>query len=85
MEDWMHILHTHSHEGFSEIVNQYKDATCLSYVDVSGVAILCPSLIQHYTYGCWQGTLDIHECLDGILKLLRLDPFISLTQPLEAA
>ena len=27
VEDWMHILYTHSCEGFSEIANQYKDAT----------------------------------------------------------
>ncbi len=85
MEDWMHILHTHSHEEFSEIANQYKDTTCLPCVDVSGIAHLRPSLIQIYTYSGWQGTLEIHECLDDIFKLLRLDPFISLIQPLEAA
>jgi len=54
-------------------------------MDISGVAPLRPSLIQHCTYGGWQGTLEIHECIDGIFQLLRLDPSISLIQPLEAA
>ena len=54
-------------------------------MDVSGVALLHPSLFQHYTYGGWQGTLETQECLDGIFKFLRLDPFISLIQPLDAA
>jgi len=54
-------------------------------VDVSGVALLHPSQIQHYTYGGCHVTLETHECLDGIFKLLRLDPSISLIQPLEAA
>ena len=27
-----HILRTHSHEGFSQIAHQYKDATCPPYV-----------------------------------------------------
>jgi len=54
-------------------------------MDVSGVASLRPSLIQHYTYGGWQGTLEVQECLDGIIKLLRLDPSISLIHPLDAA
>jgi len=50
-EDWMHILHTLSREGFLEIADQYKDATCLPCVDISGVALLRPSIIQHYTDG----------------------------------
>ena len=45
---------------------------------------IIPSLIQHYAYGGWQGTLKIQECFDGIFKILRLDLSISLIQPLEA-
>ena len=85
VEDWRHIIHTHSHEGFSQIPHQYKDTTCLPCVDVSGVALLRPSLIYHYVSGGWQGTLETPECLDGIFKLLCLDPSISRIQPLEAA
>jgi len=81
----MHIRHTHLHEGFLEIANQYKDATCIPCVDVSGVALLRPSLIQNYACGSWHGTLEIQECLDGIFKLLRLDPSISRIQALKAA
>ena len=85
VEDSIHLLHTHSHEEFSEIANQYEDESCLLCIDVSGVALLHPSLIRHYTYGGWQGTLEVHEYLNGIFNLLRLDPSISLIQPLEAA
>ena len=54
-------------------------------MDVSGVAsLLRPSLVQHYTYGGWQGTLEVQEYMEGIFKLLRLDPSVSLIQPLEA-
>ena len=81
----MHILCTHSHEEFSDIANQYTYATCLPCVDVSGVALLRPFLIHHYAYGGWHGTLEVRESLDGIFKLLRLIPSISLIQPLEAA
>ena len=74
MEYWMHIHHTRSHEGFLEIANHYKDATCLSCVDVSGVALLHLSLIHQYAYGGWHGTLEIQECLDDNFNPLRLDP-----------
>ena len=54
-------------------------------MDTSGVATLRPSLFQHYTYGGWQGTLEVKESLDGIFKLLCLGPSIFLIQSLEAA
>ena len=41
--------------------------------------------MQPYTYGEWQGILEVRECLDGIFKLIRLVPSISMIQPLEAA
>ena len=84
MEDWIHILETNTHEEFADLTAEYDDNTCPPCMDVSGVALLRLSLIQHYTYGRWQGTLEIQEYLDGIFKLIRLDPSISLIQPLEA-
>jgi hypothetical protein len=54
-------------------------------MDIFWVELLRLSLIQHYTYGGWQGTLEVQECLDGIFKLLRLDPSIFLIQHLEAS
>ena len=79
-----HPLATYINEEFAELTAEYDDNTCPPCMDVSGVALLRPSLIQRYTYGSWQGTLEIQECLDGIFKLIRLDPSISLIQPLEA-
>ena len=49
-------------------------------MDVSGVELLRPSQIHHYVYGEWQGTLEIQQCLEGIFKILQLDPIISLLQ-----
>ena len=45
---------------------------------ISGAALLRPSQIKNYTYGNWQSDLDIHDCLERIFKLLRLDPSIAL-------
>ena len=83
IDDWIRILYTHTHEGFASLSDLYKDATCTPYWDVSGAALLRPSKIKHYTYGNWQSDLDVHDCLEGIFKLLRLDPSISLMQQPE--
>ena len=84
-DDWTHILCTHTHGEFAVLADCYDADSCPPCMYVSGVASLRPSLIQHYTCGGWQDTLEVQECLDGIFKLLRLNPFISLIQPLEAA
>jgi len=84
VEDWIHILQAHTHEKFADLTAEYDDNTCPLCMDVPGVSLLRPSLIYHYTYGSCQDTLEIQECLDGIFKLIRLDPSISLIQPLEA-
>jgi len=54
-------------------------------MDVSGTALLRLTLIRHYTYGSWQGTLEVQECLEGIFLIIRLDPSLSLLQSLEAS
>ncbi len=77
------MLLTHTYEEFATLATLQKDHTCPSYRDVSGVALLHPSQIQHYVYGEWQGTLEIQECLDGIFKVLQLDPAISLLRQPE--
>jgi hypothetical protein len=41
-------------------------------------------LIQHCTYGGWQGALEVLDCLEGCFKLFRLDLAISLIQQVEA-
>jgi hypothetical protein len=50
---------------------------------ISGVALLQASRIHHFVYGEWQGSLDIQDCLDGIFKILQLDPSIALLQQHE--
>jgi len=72
------MLLTHTHEEFATLATLQKDRTCPPCRDVSGVALLRPAQIQHYVYGEWQGTLEIQEYLDGIFKVLQLDPAISL-------
>jgi hypothetical protein len=58
------------HEEFTSLALLYKDHTCPPCMDVSGVTLIRPSQIHHYVYGEWQGTLEIHECLEGIFRLL---------------
>jgi len=74
------MMLTHTHEEFAALAILQKDHTCPSCRDVPEVALLRPSQIHHYVYGDWQGTLKIQECLDGIFKILQLDPAISLLQ-----
>ncbi len=43
IDDWIYILHTHTHEGFASLSDLYMDATCTPRWDVSGAALLRPS------------------------------------------
>jgi hypothetical protein len=85
VDDWIHILRTHKDEEFTRLATHYEVESCPPCMDTSGIAILRPPLIQHYTHGGWQGTLKVQESLDGIFKLLHLDPSISMIKSLEAA
>ena len=76
-------MRTPSHEDVATLVNNYEDDQCTPCWDVSGAALLRPSQIKNYTFGNWKSDLDIQDCLEGILKLLRLDPFIALMQQPE--
>ena len=78
IDDWIRALQTHMHEGFAALFDYYADDTCTPWCCVSGAALLRPSQIKHYTYGNWQSDLDVRDCLEGLFKLLRLDPSISL-------
>jgi len=73
-----HMLLTHTHEEFATLASLQKDHTRPPCRYVSGLALLRPSQIHHYIYGEWQGILEIQECLDGIFKILQLDPAVSL-------
>ena len=64
-------------------MDSLSDADCTPCYDVSGFALLRPSQIKRYTYGNWQCDLDIQDCMEGIFRLLKLDPSISLMQQME--
>jgi hypothetical protein len=84
IDDWIHLLHTHTHEELANLVEALSDDTCTPcYDDVSGLAGLRPSQIKHYIYWGWQSDLDVQDCMEGIFKLLRLNPSISLMQQPE--
>ncbi len=51
IDDYIHLLHTHSHEEFANNVEPLSDATCTPCYDVSGLALLRPSQIKRYIYG----------------------------------
>jgi len=82
--DWIHILHKYTHKEFAELAALYEDVTGPPCMDVSSAVLLRPSQIQHYMYGGWQGTLEVQECLEGIFKLLLLNPPVSLLQQPES-
>ena len=77
------MLQTHTHKKFASLALLQKDHTCPLCMDVLGVALIRPSQVHHYVYGEWQGTLKIQECMEGIFRLLQLDPAISLLQQPE--
>ncbi len=83
IDDWIRLLHTHSHEDFATLVNKYEDDQCTPCWDASGAALPRPSQIKNYALGNLQSDLDIQDCLEGIFKLLRLDPSIALMQQPE--
>jgi len=57
--EWAHMLLNHIHEELATLATLQKDNTCPPCRDVSGVALLRPSQIQHDVYEEWQGTLEI--------------------------
>jgi len=83
IQDWARFLHTHTHGEFAALALLHNDRSCPPCMDVSGAALIRPSKINHYVFGSWQDTLDVHECLEGIFRLLQLDPTISLMQQPE--
>ena len=51
INDWAHMLLTHTHEKFASLAALQKDHTCPPCGDASGVALLRPSQIQQSVYG----------------------------------
>jgi hypothetical protein len=47
-------------------------------LDNSSVALITPDMVQHFTYGSYQGTMEVQDYLSGIFNLLQIDPSISL-------
>ena len=82
-EDWARLLQTHSQRGFATIANQHGNNTCPPVTNSSAAALITLYLIQHYAYDNWHGNMDVHDCLAGIFRLLRIDPSISLVQQQE--
>ncbi len=83
INDWIHLLNTLTREEFATLVDSLTDDECTPCFDVSRFALLRPSQIKRYTCGNWQCDLDIHDCMEGIFRLLNLDPSISLMQQHE--
>ena len=51
IDDWIRALHTHTHEGFTALLESHTDETCAPCWDVSRAALLRFPQIKHYTYG----------------------------------
>jgi hypothetical protein len=76
-------MHTHTPTDFVSLENRYTNATGSTLVDSSSVGPITPNIIQHYVRGIWQGTMQVHDCLSGIFRILGIDPSISLLQQQE--
>ena len=74
------MLRTHTHEEFSSLLTQYDDYSCILCEDASSVALLRLSQIERYVYWAWQDTQEVQNCMEGIFKILQIDPSISLLQ-----
>ena len=83
IRDWAHLLHTHTHEEFVALALLQKDHSYPPCMDMSGAVLIRPYQIHHFVFGEWQGILEVQECLEGIFRLLQLDPSISLLQQPE--
>jgi hypothetical protein len=53
IEDWAHMLLSHTHEEFATLATLQSDHVCPPCRDVSGTALIRPSHIHHYVYGEW--------------------------------
>ncbi len=76
-------MRAHTHTNFATIANQYSNDTCSHVRDSSSDAHITPDLVHHYAHGNWQGTMEAQYCLDGIFRLLDIEPSISLLQQHE--
>ncbi len=83
VENWAHLLHTHTHTDFATLANQYSNATCPPVTKSSSTALLTPGLFHQYAHGKWQGTMEVQDCLTGIFRLLEINPSITLLQQHE--
>jgi hypothetical protein len=82
VEDWAHLLHNHTHADVASLANKCTNAgsTGSPVIDSSSAVLVPLHLVQHYAYGNWEGTMQMHDCLSSIFRLLGIDPSISLLQ-----
>jgi len=76
--DWAHLLHASTDSEFPRIVTTLVAAPGPPCLDNSSVALITPDMVQHFTYGSYQGTMEVQDYLSGIFNLLQIDPSISL-------
>ena len=54
----------------------------MPFPDVTGKMSLQAMQIEHFTFGSWQSTWDVHSVITGLLKLLgKYNPSSLLSQP----
>ena len=83
LSDWTDILRSHSHTEFAEVVRSHTTASCHPCPDVSGVSDIALSDVLDFSFGSWQSDAWVALCLEGIFKILNLDPAISLLNQAE--
>ena len=81
--DWAYLMHTHTPLDFAKIANRHTPATCPSVKDSSGYVLITPANVRFFSHGNWQSSLAVQDCLEGIFRLLQLDPSVSLIHQTE--
>jgi hypothetical protein len=80
LRDWARLRYTHTPLEFAKIANRHTPATCPSVTDSSGYALITPANVRFFSHGNSQSSLVVQDCLEGIFRLLKLDPSVSLIQ-----
>ena len=72
-----------SRSEFTEFTQQQIRACLPPCPDINGIdSGINPHHVEHFCYGGWQSSWDIHECIAGMAKLLNIDPVMTfLSQP----
>ena len=72
------MINAHTHEELTSLAALYEDHSCTPCEDASSAALIRPSQIKYCIYGKWQGTLEIHECMENFFISSSLSSSVTM-------